>query len=220
MFKILLLLMILAWGVVAQETPAQRLSATEVLHKVQTTYQQLEDASALFEQTVTLKYAKIEQKFNGSFAMKKGNHYRVESNQQTIVTDGKTVWLFSPVNNQVLIDTYKENPATFSPERFLFSLPKNFQATLLPEEYSGYVLKLGPKEGTSSFVKLIRVWISDADWGIRKVEYTDLNHTRTVYVLRDLKFNSGLESSMFNFSIPTGAVIVDLRTAGKPSLQK
>ena len=69
-----------------------KLNAAEVLEKVQEAYSNVEDASASFTQTVSLKYAKIEQTYTGTVMMKKGNKYRIESQEQTLVTDGATVW--------------------------------------------------------------------------------------------------------------------------------
>ena len=195
-----------------------KLSAAEVLEKVQEAYSNVEDASAGFTQTVSLKYAKIEQTYTGTVMMKKGNKYRIESQEQTLVTDGATVWAYSPVNKQVLIDLYKENPNTFSPEQFLVGLPKNFRATLVDDNgadvHAAYTLKLSPKSGASKFVKSLKVWIDDTDWSIRGVEYIDMNETRTFYSLKDVRFNTGIPDERFTFAVPDHVEVVDLRSNG------
>ncbi len=195
----------------------EKLNAAEVLEKVQEAYSNVEDATAEFTQTVSLKYAKIEQTFTGTVMMKKGNKYRIESQEQTLVTDGTTVWAYSPVNKQVLIDAYKENPNTFSPEKFLVGLPKNFRATLVdesgPDSHAAYALKLSPKSGTAKFVKSLKVWIDDADWSVRGVEYIDMNETRTVYSLKDVRFNTGIPDDRFIFAVPEHVEVIDLRSS-------
>ncbi len=200
----------------SQSTGRTKLTATEVLEKVEEMYATVNDASAEFTQTVSFKYAKIEQSFSGTVSMKKKNKYRVESQQQTLVTDGATVWAYSPVNNQVLIDTYRESPNTFSPEKFLVGLPKNFRAALVddntPEGHAATVLKLLPKSDVSKFVKSLKVWINDNDWSVRRVEYIDLNETRTVYSLKSITFNRGISDERFAFKVPEKAEIVDLRS--------
>jgi outer membrane lipoprotein carrier protein len=197
---------------------AQDASPSEVLEKVQKQYSSLNDAQAKFSETVSFKYAKIEQTFTGSVKMKKGNRYRIESQQQTLVTDGKTVWLYTPATKQLLIDSYKNDPRTFSPDRFLLGLPKDFQATLLNENAAAvgadYVLKLAPKtngEGTKLF-KSLKVWVAEKKWSIRKIEYVDMNDTRTVYTLSALQFDDGVPDDAFRFAPPPGANVVDLRT--------
>jgi outer membrane lipoprotein carrier protein len=201
---------------------AQDMTPTEVLEKIQKRYSSLDDASAKFSEKVSFKYAKIEQSFTGTVKMKKGNKYRIESQQQTLVTDGKTVWLYTPAQKQVLIDTYKNDPHSFSPERMLLGLPKNFQATLLNEDATiagaSYVLKLAPKTNTEStkLFKSMKVWVAEKDWSIRKIEYIDLNETTTVYVLTALQFDTGVPDDAFKFAPPANTDVVDLRKAPSP----
>ncbi|HTY10359.1 MAG TPA: outer membrane lipoprotein chaperone LolA [Bacteroidota bacterium] len=213
----------LAVGVSALVFSAQKekLSAAEVLEKVQRAYAGVDDASADFTQTVSLSYAKVEQSFTGKVMMKKGNKYRVESQEQTLVTDGKTVWAYSPVNKQVLIDSYKENPNTLSPEQFLVGLPKNFRAALVEDNsgdrHAAYCLKLSPTSGSPKSIKSLKVWIDDADWSVRQVEYIDMNETRTVYTMTNIRFNPGIPDERFTFTVPDHVEIVDLRSSGHPA---
>lgn len=199
----------------ASSQTKQKLSASEILEKVQETYAKVNDAFAEFSETVSLKYAGIEQTYSGTVMMKRGNKYRIESQQQTLVTDGKTVWAYSPVNKQVVIDFYKEAPTTFSPEQFLLGLPKNFRATLV-DDASGtaatYVLKLSPKPGTSKFVKSLKVWVDDADWSVQSLEYIDMNETRTTYSLKGVRFDQGIPDERFTFVVPEHVEVVDLRS--------
>jgi outer membrane lipoprotein carrier protein len=199
----------------------ERLSAAEVLEKVQSVYAGVEDASADFSQTVSLSYAKLEQSFTGTVMMKKGNKYRVESQEQTLVTDGKTVWAYSPVNKQVLIDSYKENPNTLSPEQFLVGLPKNFRAALVDDNsndpHAAYCLKLSPATGSAKSIKSLKVCIDAGDWSVRRVEYIDMNETRTVYTLTNIRFNPGIPDDRFTFTVPANVETVDLRSSGRPA---
>lgn len=198
---------------------AQDTSPTQVLDEVQKKYSSVNDAQAKFSQKVSFKYAKIEQSFTGTVKMKKGNRYRIESQQQTLVTDGKTVWLYTPSTKQVLIDAYKNDPHTFSPDRFLLGLPKNFQATLLSEDAKSvgadYVLKLAPKANSEStkLFKSLKVWVAEKDWSVRKIEYIDLNDTRTVYTLSGLQFDDGVPDDVFHFTPPANTEVVDLRNS-------
>ncbi|MGA7159729.1 MAG: outer membrane lipoprotein carrier protein LolA [Bacteroidota bacterium] len=193
-----------------------KLNAAEVLEKVQDAYSNVEDATASFTQSVSLKYAKIEQAFTGTVMMKKGNRYRIESQEQTLVTDGKTVWMYSPVNKQVLIDSYKETPDSFSPERFLVGLPKNFRAALVNDDgsdiHAAYTLKLSPKPGVAKYLKSLKVWVDDTDWSIRALEYIDVNETRTVYSLKDVRFNTGIPDERFIFAVPEHVEVIDMRS--------
>jgi outer membrane lipoprotein carrier protein len=218
--KIIALTILLCGFTVPRPDQKPQLTATEVFEKIQEKYAAVNDASAEFTQTVSFKYAKVEQTFSGKVLMKKGNKYRVESEQQTLVTDGKTVWAYSPVNNQVLIDTYRETQNTFSPEKFLVGLPKNYLATLIDESASNaqasYVLKLSPKSGAVKSVKSLKVWVNDEDWSIRAVEYIDVNETRTTYALKNIHFNADIADARFVFTVPANVEVVDLRSSTVP----
>jgi outer membrane lipoprotein carrier protein len=186
----------------------------EVLERVKRRYDTLSDVELKFEQKVTFALARLEQTIKGTLYMKKQNKYRVELTEQTIVTNGVTVWSYSVPNNQVLIDHFKMNDNPLSPERILTGAPRDFHATALGREKIGrsdtHVLKLVPKDD-DAFVTSLKLWVEDGSWLIRKVETEDINGKLTVYSVEDIKLNTGLNDSRFTYEIPPGAEVVDLR---------
>lgn len=193
---------------------ARQLNVTEVTEKVQRRYEKIEDATAKFTQHVKFGFSNIEQNFAGTLVVKKPNKYRVESEHQTLVTDGATVWSYSPVNKQVIVDRYKENLNSLSPENFLLNLPSNYYASIIGNEKTGGIelvtLKLVPKDD-QSFVKSMKVWVEEGSWIVRKVEIIDVNDTQTTYTIKDVKMNSNIKDNAFAFSPPPGTEVVDLR---------
>ena len=189
-------------------------SAKDVIEKVQRKYSEIKDATLSFTQKVKFSLSKAEYASTGTLYMKKTNHYRIETDARTFVTDGKTVWSYSPANKQVLIDTYKEDPRSFSPEKFLLSVPSDFYAAILGREKSEgrsmIILKLSPKDDRSS-MKSLKLWVDDGDWLLRKAEVIDVNDNVTLYTVLDIKLNSSLSDSTFSFVTPPGVEIVDLR---------
>jgi len=109
-------------------------SAKEIIERVQKKYAEVNDAILHFSQKVKFSLSKAEYTSNGVLYMKKTNHYRIVTDDRTFVTDGETVWSYSPANKQVLIDRYKEEPRSFSPEKFLLSVPKDFYSAILGRE--------------------------------------------------------------------------------------
>ena len=186
----------------------------EVTEKVQRRYESIRDATARFTQHVKFGFSQIEQNFAGTLIMKKPNKYKVESEHQTFVTDGSTVWAYSPVNKQVLIDRFKENENTLSPEQFLLNLPADYYSTLLAGERAGeaylITLKLVPKDD-QSFVKSMKVWVEEGSWIVRKVEIVDVNDTEKTYTVQDVKINTNVKDDVFAFTPPPGTEVVDLR---------
>ncbi len=204
---------VLACGLTAGAL-AQQLDVRDVTEKIQRRYETIEDATARFSQQVKFGYSKIEQNFSGTLVMKKPNRYRIESEHQTLVTDGTTVWSYSPMNKQVIVDRYKENQNSLSPEHFLLNLPSNYYSSILGKESADgsslVLLRLLPKDD-QSFVKSMKVWVEEGTWVVRKVELVDVNDTQTVYTVQDVKLNTSVKESAFVFSPPSGTEIVDLR---------
>lgn len=193
---------------------AQQLSIKDITRNMQRRYEMIDNVVAKFKQQVKFGFSSLEQRFNGTLTMKKPRMYKVESEHQTLVTDGSTVWAYSPVNKQVVIDRYKENQNSISPDRFLLTLPSDYYSTLLSRESDNdkniVTIKLVPKDDRS-FVKSVKLWVVEGTWDVRKIMIFDVNETETTYVIGRLSLNTTLKDTMFSFSPPPGTEIVDLR---------
>jgi outer membrane lipoprotein-sorting protein len=125
-----------------------------------------------------------------------------------------TSWLYSKVNNQVIIDKYREDKDTSSPEKFLLSISDEYIPVILRTERNEgkkiYILKLTPRDENSS-IESAKIWVVEGDLQITRVEITDISGTVTTYSVKSIKMNSGVEDSIFKFSIPSGVKVVDLR---------
>jgi outer membrane lipoprotein carrier protein len=187
------------------------ITAQDIIQNVQNVYKDITDAKASFTQTV--KYGKSKaQSSSGTLYIKKDNKYRIETGNQTIVTDGSTSWSYTPSKKQVVIDNYKETGNTFSPNKYLFQYPENFYSDLDgTETISGkemYVLKLRPREG--GYVKSAKLWVDKTDWIIKKIQIVTDESTST-YNVKNVQLNVGLSNSKFTFSPPEGTEIIDMR---------
>jgi chaperone LolA len=189
-------------------------SGKEIIESLRKKYASIDDAVVKFEQTVKYGVSKFEQSFSGTFYFKKKNKYRIETDQQIVVTDGVTSWLYSKVNNQVIIDKYREDKDTSSPEKFLLSISDEYIPVILRTERNEgkkvYILKLTPRDENSS-IESAKIWVVEGDLQITRVEITDISGTVTTYLVKSIKINSGVEDSIFKFSIPSGVKVVDLR---------
>jgi outer membrane lipoprotein carrier protein len=190
---------------------AKAQDAQEIIRKVQSKYENITDAKATFTQTVKGSGGKGTSS-SGVIYIKKENYYRIEAGNQIIVTDGVTSWVYSPSKKQVVVDNYKEDGSTFSPNKFLFSYPENFYSDLQGEETIGgvvcYVIKLTPRGGGS--VKSAKIWIDKNEDLIRKITIST-NQSTSTYALKDITLDAGVSSSKFSFSPPNGVEVIDLR---------
>ena len=205
MFKIkssLFLFLALAFATVVNAQTAQ-----EIIKNVQSKYDGITDAKASFSQSI-----KGGKGGSGTLYIKKDDYYRIEIGGQTIITDGKTSWSYNPKKKQVVIDNYKDDGNTFSPNKFLFRYPENFYSDLEGDEnISGvdcYVIKLTPR--TSGSIKSARIWIDKSENLIKKITINSKESTST-YTLKSVDLNIGVSSSKFTFSPPQGVEVIDLR---------
>ncbi len=209
-------LLLIVLSVVLNYTIAQvdGLTINQITERLQRRYEMIDDATIQFSQRVKFGYSKIEQLFEGTLISKKPNYYRVETEHQTLVTDGVTVWAYSPVNKQLIIDHYKENQNTISPEHFMLNIPSQYYATLLGREKEKdrtlVVVKLIPKDDRS-FVQSVKLWIEETSWMIAKLSIVDINETETTYIINSIKLNTGIKDKAFIFTPPPDTDIVDLR---------
>ena len=188
--------------------------AERTISKLQHKYDSIRDFSVVFRQDVQFGVTKAEQSFTGKLFMKKGNRYRIEMDQQTIVTDGKSVWSYNKPNNQVLIDKFKEDPNSFSPDKVLVNVPNNYSSMVIgTETIDGQeltVLKLNPKN-QKSHVKWMKVWVNPEKLLMKKIQVLETSDNLMTYLISEIKLNPGLADSQFQFELPPDVEVIDLR---------
>ena len=189
-------------------------SAEDIVARLQKKYDAIRDASVTFDQSTVFGVSNAEQSVTGKLFMKKGNKYRIETESQTTVTDGKSVWSYAKVNKQVLIDKYKEDPKSFSPDKILVNVPDNYTSIVLGKEKVGgtesTIVKLSPKTGKPN-VKWMKFWVDTDNWLMRKVQILDISDNLTSYSISDTRLNPGIADSVFRFEVPPGVEVIDLR---------
>lgn len=190
-------------------------SVDDIVEEIQERYDDLENLSAEFKQVEFFQLTGSKNETSGKIFVKNGIKYRLETDDRVIVTDGVTVWTYSMFNNQVLIDRVKKNDASVLPRDLLFKYPRDYYASLLStEDYKDeehYILKLDPKEETHGYVKTMKIWVNSDNYLISKIEYTDFNDNTSLFAIEKVDIKKDLKESFFNFKIPEGVEIVDLR---------
>ncbi len=207
--KILFFVMLLyAWSYPAE-------SISKIIKELQKKYEQIDNLSAEFTQIEQFKLTGSENETGGRIYIKNGIKLRLETDDQTVVTDGKTVWTYSVMNNQVLIDRVKEGEGSLLPRDLLFKYPRDYYATLLDvvkidnEKY--YNIKLDPKEGIHGYIKTMKMWIQTRSYLITKIEYTDFNDNVSVLEIRKADTTTNLPDNLFTFVPGRDMQVVDLR---------
>jgi chaperone LolA len=188
--------------------------AAELVSKLRKKYDRIGTLSLSFTQTTVFAVSKARQESGGALSLAKGNRYRITSDDRVIVSDGATVWSWSRANAQVIVDRFRDDPNSLTPERLLVRIPAEYAAVSLGTEKAGgaaaTVLKLTPSAPGQS-VRWMKLWVDEDELTIVKIQLLDLAENEITYDLRDISVDGALPDSTFRFTAPPGAEILDLR---------
>ena len=189
--------------------PAGAITGEEIVTKVVNKIKKARDLSVSFEKSFYWKLAGETQRLKGQFYLKKPRKLRLETEEQTIVTDGDTVWTFVPENKQVIVSSWEQwqDPLTQ-----LLKYTESYQPTYggmeKVQKSKCYLVQLLPEQEGEEIVQ-IKLWVDRRKWLPRKLEYLDLNGNVTSYLL-SIKVNSDFKDSLFEFIPPKGVETVDI----------
>jgi len=172
---------------------------------------------ARFSQTSTLKEMGISDSASGKIYVKHPGMMRWEyekPDRQIFVTDSRTLWVYRPEDNQVMVG---EAPAYFGSGKgasFLSDmkqLRENF--IILRHEQADtdllYVLTLTPKIQKVD-VSVIYLSISTTMYDIVQIVTLNSYNDETRIVFNDRRFNQGYDNNFFKFNIPAGTDVLRL----------
>jgi len=212
----LLTLLVLVVPASAQTT----VTLDDAIRGIEGAYGRMTDLKAEFTQTAFNKSLNQTIPATGKVYLKKGGKLRweyAEPTPQQIVSDGKTIWIYTPTLNQV--NTGPAPEALAGPAgSFLSGLGKlreHFSVRLLnpaqPKDADGnVVLDLTPKQPLPTLQRLILAFDPNG-WRLRKaVVYDQFENTVTMQ-FASLAINSGLEDKLFAFVPPKGTATVPLK---------
>jgi outer membrane lipoprotein carrier protein len=146
--------------------------------------------------------------------------------RQEIVSDGKTMWVYLPENNQVILSEidFSSPSRPNDPVTFLTGLGNLSRDFLIDwaspdrDAQGNYILELRPRQPSpmirSMLVVVDRDAVRGADAGSRPVfpmlstTVYDPNDNRTTIEFRDVRVNRGLPDSFFRFIPPEGVEVL------------
>lgn len=196
-------------------TMALAADADDVVKNMQKTYRKANTMQIEFQEVTRFKFTGTESSVSGTLVMAGKDRFRFTTEDQILVSDGKTLWRFNKIENQILVDEAREGEQDEFLNTFLIELKDHYYSQLV-EEYKAdgktiFVLKLTPKPSEQSPFTDIRVWVEDDTWRVRKLVYTRYNGDETEYRIDTLAFNPEIPDSVFALTPPEGTRVIDLR---------
>lgn len=193
---------------------AQEQDPQDVLEQLQQQYQEIETLQASFTQTTRMPQGADAPVTNSGTLTLRGESYRVELPDQTIVADGETTWIYMHAEEQVLINDYEEEETTFSPTNFFLQFDERYaprEAEADEHEGEDYLRLLLESEDPATMFTEITVWIHEESQMVRRIDVVDVNETEITFELDDVELNPTVDEDVFVFSPPEDVEVIDLR---------
>jgi outer membrane lipoprotein carrier protein len=199
---------------------AQAQSIDEVVQGLEAAYGRMVDLRAEFSQSSFNKSLNQTIPARGVVSVKRGGKLRWEYSEPTkqeIVSDGKTLWVYTPTLNQVNVGPAPE--ALAGPAgSFLAGLGRvreHFDVRFLnpvnPRDGDGnVVVDLTPKHPLPTLSRLILA-LDPKQWELRKAVVYDQFENAVTMRFSNLTVNGGLSDKLFTFVPPPGVATVPLR---------
>lgn len=195
-----------------QRSAAQ--SQTELLDQLRERYDSVELMRAAFTQQTTSPFGD-ELPINRGTILLKGDNYRVETDVQTFVTNGATTWVYDNDQNQVLINDFVDDEATFSISDFLNNFDQEYEILESSTTYLNGVRHENVKLNSlveNAFFKEVGLTIRSTDYIITRLTVIDVNEASLDFSLDDIEINPDISGDPFTFIPPDDAEIIDLRS--------
>ena len=194
-------------------------SLDEVVAGVESTYGKIIDLRAEFTQTARNKSLGQDIKAEGIVLLKKGGKMRWDYKSpapQQIVSDGTSLWVYTPELNQV--NKGNAPKALAGPAgSFLSGLGKireeftvRFMNPANPRDSAGRpVLDLTPKQPTPLLTRLV-IAVDPKDYVVREAVLYDQFQNTVTMTFNKVVINPGLSDALFAFTPPKDAAVVPL----------
>jgi outer membrane lipoprotein carrier protein len=201
----------------APDTPDRPLTVDDILDRVEKRYAGT-GFSARFKQESTIKAMQITDKAVGKLFVRYPGMMRWEyekPERQVIISDGETLWIYTPADKQVMIGTAPTFFGGGKGASFLSDvrlIRENFQVSRARqrEDKNNYVLKLIPKQAEDYDITEIYLSISKKTHDVVAIVSYNSYEDETRITMRNFQFNLKFDESVFNFVIPEGAEVLQL----------
>lgn len=206
---------VLGTGTIATAGDSKAAGLDKILKGLEARYSGKGFSVAFFQESM-LKAMQISDTAEGRLTVKKPGKMRWEyilPDPQTIITDGESMWIHRPADNQVMVG---RAPAFFGEGKgagFLSDIRqirRGFRVEALPnKENNHYQLKLTPKQPMPDIAEIF-LSVAKASFQVDQVVTLNSYGDETKITLNNYKFNLDPKDALFSFVIPDGVDVVEL----------
>jgi len=206
---------------------ANAIEIDEVLENIQKKENEISDLKVKIIQKIEFKEINEKHTIRSEVTFKRPDKILLiqqDPENKTIVSDGKKLFIYSPLTKQVFVETWKNwkgisyiIPGIFNPNGRIQDLKKNYVFELLEQEEKAYVISLKPKKKVKTKKHLpeefeFQMWVSKEDFLPVKSKFISrVGLDETVVCITELKdWQVNLEPSdeLFRFKIPADVEVL------------
>lgn len=183
-----------------------------LIARVEARYNNAQTLSVHFDESYSLLGRKRPPE-SGTLTLRKRGKMRWDYTRpegKLFISDGKTIFLYTAGDNRVEKVPLRDTEDMRAPLAFLLGrleLKKEFRDFEVREQPEGAVLTASAKTDRLPY-KTVEMLIAP-DGAIRQLQVAGRDESLLSYVFRDEKLNVPLNDSIFHFTIPAGAEVVD-----------
>ena len=208
--KLLFILFLVGW-----HTPAWALSIEQAtVNAIQKNYESVLTFKATFEQKAFVKMINRTEITRGNVQIKKPGKMKWVYNSpdsQILITDQKTLWLYTPEDGQATKMPIENVYSSNTPALFLAgqgTLTDTFDIVRVLTKKDKFVVVFTPKEAESSLSRLV-LRANKNNYQITGASVYDKLGNKTDINFREIRINEKIAESVFEFQVPVGAEIQD-----------
>jgi outer membrane lipoprotein carrier protein len=179
----------------------------KILAEIENNLKAIKTMKVDFEQEVSSGVFATIDKSSGKIYMTSGDRFRVETDEQVIVSDSVLLWIYSIENKQVRIDSVHKIDELVRPSEYLFNFKEGYNADLLEErkcDFGDCYQVLLKASSEDEFIKEMKLYI-DAETSLtQRAEYKDINGNLVTIRFKKYKIDKKIPPEIFNFKTPKG----------------
>jgi outer membrane lipoprotein carrier protein len=183
------------------------MTAAQVVEKTEAIYAKNKTFSVKFTQTVSAGDFFDDDKTSGSMLLSYPEKFRVSTPEQTLASDGDSLWTYSVENKQVTIEAMNKLEDVVTPADYLFRFKEHYDldydSTATISKHPCHQLSLKSKDD-KQYVRSMKVFIDTETSLVRRVIYRDMNDNKITLDFSDWKLGAAFDPSEFRFKTPSG----------------
>lgn len=214
--KKLILLPALLLGAMAPLLAADAFNLDKFLADMENAEKSITSVSFDYHQEISFSLTREKQLNSGSALFQKPSGVKITQSkpiQQTIISDGSKVWVYTPEYGQVIQDSWKKwTKNSLVPDSLVNmgqnwkDLKKRYVFAYAGKEQAGTVLVLAPREKD---VWKIKLWIDPETFVVNRMTLNGENVTITTFAY-NYKLNPPVEKDAFKFKPPKGVEVMKM----------